>query len=98
MSPSESEGLQNCPMEAALCGCPLVITDHPRAGGDYIIDNETCLVYRARDIVHGTEQVKRLLLDSNLRKRLNRNMIEWLRENVKTKAEAALIFEQELVK
>jgi hypothetical protein len=93
MSPSENEGLQNCPMEAALCGCALLFTDHPHAGcSDYAITEETCLMYPARDTDAAASQIKRLMTDEVLRQKLNRNAVAVLREKIGTKEEAAKRF------
>lgn len=83
ISPSENEGLQNVPIEAALCGCGLVLTDHFMGGTvDYAIDEETCLIYPARDIKHASECVTRLMKDNDLCKKLNNNAIEAIRTNI----------------
>jgi len=83
MSPSENEGIQNVPMEAALCGCGLVLTDHFMGGTvDYAIDEETCLVYPARDLKAASNCVTRLMKDEGLRKKLNNNAIEVIRSKI----------------
>lgn len=62
VSPSELEGLHNCPMESSLCGCGIVSTDHPRGGtSDYAKHEETALVYPSRDISKAVEYTDRLL-------------------------------------
>jgi hypothetical protein len=88
IAPTESEGLHNCPIEASLCGCCLVATDHPRSGmSDYAIHNETALLYPARNIEAGAECVRRYLGDKSLRLRMNSNMIELLRSKLGTREE-----------
>lgn len=83
ISPSELEGLHNCPMEASLCGCGLVATDHPKGGtSDYAIHDKTSLVYPAGDLDVATARVRQLLLDDKFRLYLNNNMIEHLREKI----------------
>ena len=90
MSPSENEGLQNCTMEAALSGCALVLSDHPRNGArEYAIDRETCLVYPSRDLSIAAECVSRLIGDNRLREKLIQNARNAIRQIVGTKAEAA---------
>ena len=79
MSPSELEGLHNCPLEASLSGCGLVATNHPRGGTcDYAVDGETCLNYKARDLNGASEAVERLMNDEQLRKELLSSMVEKL--------------------
>ena len=87
-APTELEGLHNPPMEAALAGCALVCTDHPRNGmSDYALNEQTALVYPARDVTAATQCVQRLLDDEELRQRLNANMVELLRDKVGTRRE-----------
>lgn len=74
-APTELEGLHNPPMEASLCGCALVCTDHPRCGmQDYAIHGETALVYPARNISIAKKYVSELLTDEKLRLNLVSNM------------------------
>jgi len=83
ISPSENEGIQNVPMEATLCGCALVLTDHFMGGTiDYAINEETCLIYPARDINAAAECIKRLMEDENLRNKLNNNAMNVLRNKI----------------
>ncbi|KKK93190.1 hypothetical protein LCGC14_2695370 [marine sediment metagenome] len=71
ISPSELEGLHNCPMEASLCGCGLVATDHAKGGTlDYAIHEETCLRYESRDLDMATSYVEKLLRDNSEREKL----------------------------
>ena len=83
MSPSENEGLQNVPVEAALCGCGLVLTDDFMGGtADYAKHEETCLLYPARDLAAAAECVDRLMKDEELRVRLNENAVEVIRSQI----------------
>lgn len=83
VSSSELEGLHNCPMEASLCGCGSVISNHPRGGtGDYAIPNKTCLVYNAGDLESAAEKVNALMQDDILRNRLVKSMNNHLRDNI----------------
>ncbi len=83
VSPTELEGLHNCPMEASLCGCGLVVTDCESGGtSDYAIHEQTALVYPKRHIKTASRQVRRLIKDDKLRKQLNDNMIELLRSKI----------------
>ncbi len=78
-APTELEGLHNPPMEAALCGCSLVCTDHPRNGmNDYAIHGETALVYPARNAKKAAKYVQKLLSDPKLAQELNANMVNLL--------------------
>lgn len=83
LSPSQSEGLHNCPMEASLCGCGLVVTDHERSGtSDYVIHGKTALVYRAGDLNQCKKMVDTLMSDDEKRMELNLNMIELLKKKI----------------
>jgi len=71
MAPSELEGLHNPPIEAALCGCALVLTDHPRAGtSDYSLPTVFNYVYKARDIQEASKYIRVLLSNEPMRKRM----------------------------
>ena len=50
-APTESEGLHNPPIEAALCGCLVLCSNNPRNGmlGDYAIKDKTAMVYSNLD-------------------------------------------------
>ncbi len=83
MSPSELEGLHNCPFEAALCGSSLVFTSHKHGGvSDYAIDKETALIYPARQLEIAESHVKRLMKDNELRDKLYDNMQHLLRVKI----------------
>ena len=83
LSTSELEGLHNPPMESALCGCCLISTDHFMSGTvDYVIDNETALLYPARDLNRAHEHLKRLLNDEQMRTKLNKNLVKLLYEKI----------------
>ena len=91
MSPSENEGLQNCPMEAGLCGCALLLSNHPHNGTDYGVDGVNCLRYPAGDLRAAAAALDQLK-DTRLRETLHKNLVEFLRETVGTKADAAKRF------
>jgi hypothetical protein len=83
MAPSELEGLHNPPMEASLCGCGLVATNHERSGmSDYVIHSETAMVYPSGNLEMAGQFIKLLMNDDNLRDKLNKNMVELLREKI----------------
>lgn len=58
-APTESEGLHNVPMEAALCGCLVVCSDHPLNGMvlDYAFEN-TAMIYDFGDIKQAAELIR----------------------------------------
>jgi glycosyltransferase involved in cell wall biosynthesis len=58
--PTVLEGLHNVGLEAALCGCLLVGSDHPLNGMicDYLFDNGTGMVYSAGNIQAAAELIK----------------------------------------
>lgn len=86
MSPSELEGLHNPPMEAALCGCALVTTNHPQGGvSDYALHKKSALVYPAQDLSVAAKQVNSLLDDETLRKNLNQSARELLLAKIGTR-------------
>lgn len=83
MAPTELEGLHNPPMEASLCGCGLVCTDHPMSGmSDYAIHNETALVYSSRNIDKAVSCINELLHNKFVKEELNRNMVKLLKEKI----------------
>ncbi len=87
-APTELEGLHNPPQEAAMTGCVIVATDHPRGGmQDYVVHEQTGLLYPARDIRAAAEAVLRVLHDENLRQRLQRGMMELLVKKLGTREE-----------
>lgn len=49
-APTELEGLHNVPIEAALCGCLIVCSDHLMNGMDYALQYVTAGVYESRNI------------------------------------------------
>lgn len=59
-APTELEGLHNVPMEAALCGCLVVCSDHPMngMGFDYAFNDNTAMVYQTRNIEHAAELIR----------------------------------------
>ncbi|MCD6435597.1 MAG: glycosyltransferase, partial [Clostridiales bacterium] len=83
MAPTELEGLHNPPMEASLCGCGLVATDHEMSGmSDYAKHLETALIYPAGDLKLASQYVSTLMKDKELRDELNDNMVELLRKKI----------------
>lgn len=86
MSPSELEGLHNCPMEASQAGCGLVVTDHYRGGTmDYAYHGETCLKYKARHLDIAVQYVDRLMKDDEEREKLQAQMTSLLRDKIGTR-------------
>lgn len=86
MSPSELEGLHNCPLEAVMCGASLVVTNHKKGGVlDYAIDKETALVYPSRYLEVAENYIKILMEDSELRNKLNNNMQRLLVNKIGTR-------------
>lgn len=79
VSPSELEGLHNCPHEAALCGCSLVVTDHLQGGVSDYATEDTALIYPGRNLRRAADQVKLAMTDDELRKKLHSNMMEKLK-------------------
>lgn len=80
-APTELEGLHNMPYEASMAGCGIVCTDHWRSGtSDYVVPDETALVYPARDLDAASAAVQRLLTDDTLRRKLQQNMLALLKE------------------
>ena len=83
MAPTELEGLHNPPMEASLCGCGLVASDHEMGGmSDYVIDCETALVYPAGDLKKAEERVKILMNNDPYRKWMWSNMYQVLERRI----------------
>ena len=87
VSPTELEGLHNCPMEAALCGCPLVCTDHERSGMQDYATTDTAEIYPARNLDVAISLINKLLYDEEYRKQQNKNMIELLHNKIGTRQE-----------
>lgn len=59
-APTDSEGLHNVPMEAALCGCLIICGDEPLNGMiyDYAFPNNTAMVYERKNIEHAADLIK----------------------------------------
>jgi len=59
-APTELEGLFNVPIEAALCGCLIVCSDAPMNGQgfDYAFNDNTAMVYEARNIEHAAKIIR----------------------------------------
>lgn len=82
-APTELEGLHNPPMEASLCGCALVCTDHQMSGmSDYAIHQETAMVYPAGDLETAKRYVRVLMENEDERRRLNKNMVDLLKTKI----------------
>jgi len=77
-APTELEGLHNPAIEASLCGCLLVANDNPMNGMilDYAFNNETAMIYKARDIEHAAQKIKNpdWNLVSNMQKCIKTNI------------------------
>lgn len=59
-APTEQEGLHNIPMEANLCGCLVVCSDHPLNGMTYDYAGTACAMrYPIGDIKKAAELVRR---------------------------------------
>jgi len=87
-APTELEGLHNPPMEAAMAGCAIIRTDHPRCGmADYAVDKESALVYPARDLKAAARCIERLMSDYIYREQLNHNMIDILKNVIGSREE-----------
>jgi hypothetical protein len=58
-APTDSEGLHNVPMEANLCGCLVVCSDHPLNGMvlDYAFE-DTAMIYRFGDLNYASELIR----------------------------------------
>lgn len=92
-APTENEGLHNVPMEAALCGCLIVCSDHPLNGMifDYAVKDMTAMVYEFGKIEQAADCIRnpdwslvegmwsKLRIDINDREYNMKKLIEWLR-------------------
>lgn len=58
-APTENEGLHNVPMEAALCGCLIVCSDHTSNGmvNDYAFI-DSAMIYKFGDLDHAATLIK----------------------------------------
>jgi len=82
------EGLHNPPQEACLAGCSLVCNDHYMNGmTDYTVHEETALVYEYGNINQAKEYCNQLLNHENLRKKLNENMVDLLKNKIGSREE-----------
>jgi glycosyltransferase involved in cell wall biosynthesis len=81
-APTTKEGLHNVPMEAAMCGCLVVCSDHPMNGMifDYAFDN-TAMIYESEDIDHAIKLIKEPDWS------LVRNMQKYIRKNIGSREE-----------
>lgn len=83
VSPSESEGLHNCPMEASLCGCALVVTNHARSGTqDFAIHEKTALVYEKRNTKQAGKYICELMINDSMRNMIVANMHHLLKTKI----------------
>lgn len=59
-APTELEGLFNVSIEAALCGCLIICSDAPMngMGFDYTFNDNTAMVYEARNIEHAADLIR----------------------------------------
>jgi len=80
-APTELEGLHNVPIEAALCGCLIVCSDAPMngMGFDYAFNNNTAMVYHARDIEEAAFLIRAPRMD------LVTNMQRYIKDNIGTR-------------
>lgn len=85
MAPTELEGLHNPPMEACLCGNAVVRSDHARGGMADYADDDTALVYPARDISAAVKCVEKLLYDDLFRQKKQQAMEARLRSKIGTR-------------
>jgi len=81
-APTTKEGLHNVPMEAAMCGCLVVCSDHPMNGMifDYAFDS-TAMIYESENLDHAVKLIKKP--DWSLVK----NMQGYIRKNIGTREE-----------
>lgn len=82
-APTESEGLHNVPMEAALCGCLVVCSDHKLNGMslDYAFDDKTAMIYEVENIEQAAEKIR------NPNWNLVRAMQEYIKVNIGTRVD-----------
>ncbi len=80
-APTDSEGLHNPPMEAALCGCLIVCSDHKLNGMvlDYAFDGYTAMVYEFGNIKQASDLIRHPDFD------LVKNMQDGLRTVIGTR-------------
>jgi len=70
---STKEGLHNCPVEAALCGCAVVYPDALLGGcSDHCIDGETAWAYKARNVEDACRAIREA---SRTRNEAHRNLV-----------------------
>lgn len=80
-APTNSEGLHNVPMEANLCGCLVVCSDHPLNGMvyDYAFLDNTAMVYDRGSIDNAADLIR------NPKWELVSNMQNYLKNNISTR-------------
>ena len=70
-------------MEASLCGCAIVATDHKMGGtSDYAMNGKTCLSYPAGDVNSAVQCCKQIIEDDLLRYNLIINMNKILEQKI----------------
>ena len=85
---SRYEGFGFPSVEAMACGAALVTTANG-GSADYAIDGDTALVCKPGDVAGLADSVERLLRDDELRIRLARQGMDYVRQNVDWDASAA---------
>jgi L-malate glycosyltransferase len=90
--PSRSEAFSNSLMEALACGCCVISSD---VGGnpELVRDGETGLHFRQGDAASLADALRRVLLDSDLRRQLASNGERWIRGGFSTEAAASRMAE-----
>ena len=76
--PTELEGLHNVPLEAALCGCKLIVVDYPRNGVPYI-DKNNAIIISKKDI--SQPHIKYIIDNDNSNFRI-KNMINTIKDKI----------------
>jgi len=85
--PTRAESYGNAMLEAASCGCPLLIRDIP-VYEEWVVDGKHCL--KARDDSEFSEKLGELLDDADLRKRMSEGAIGLAEEHDMRKTAAKL--------
>ena len=68
--PSEYEAFGVVVLEAMLCGCPVIVSDHVGARFDLVREGEVGFVYALRDVNGLAQLLRRILSDPQRRKRM----------------------------
>jgi len=79
-APTTKEGLHNVPMEASMCGCLVVCSDHPMNGMvfDYAFD-KTAMIYESENLDHAVKLIKKPKWP------LVKNMQNYIKKNIGTR-------------